>query len=70
MPYAGDAAYAQDAELLYRLLDQAALSHFFEAFQRSGIGFSQLPTLSMQDYSKVGITNMLDRRKLFELIQV
>ena len=35
-----------------------------------GIGFSKLATLSMQDYSEVGVTNMPDRRKLFELIQM
>eukprot|EP01006_Ploeotia_vitrea_P053366 TRINITY_DN67780_c6_g14_i1.p1 TRINITY_DN67780_c6_g14~~TRINITY_DN67780_c6_g14_i1.p1 ORF type:complete len:700 (+),score=77.31 TRINITY_DN67780_c6_g14_i1:82-2181(+) len=60
----------EDAELLYMWLERSDLSHHFEAFQRCGIGFSQLTSLTMQDYSSVGVSNMLDRRKLFELIQM
>eukprot|EP00667_Euglena_gracilis_P003465 EG_transcript_3469 len=60
----------EDAELLYVWLEKVGLGHQIDSFRQYGIGFSQLPSLTMQDYSNVGITNMLDRRKLFELIQI
>eukprot|EP01001_Neometanema_parovale_P007927 NODE_420_length_2516_cov_42.893021_g399_i0.p1 GENE.NODE_420_length_2516_cov_42.893021_g399_i0~~NODE_420_length_2516_cov_42.893021_g399_i0.p1 ORF type:complete len:724 (+),score=202.64 NODE_420_length_2516_cov_42.893021_g399_i0:55-2172(+) len=62
-------ASGQDSELLFMALTKAGLAHQFDSFQQCGIGFSQLPALTMSDYSTVGVTNMLDRRKLFELIQ-
>ena len=59
----------EDMELLYVSLERAGLSQHFENFRDRGMSFSKLSTLTMQDYSQVGVTNMLDRRKLFEMIQ-
>lgn len=58
-------------DALHMYLESAELDHYYPQFKKIGIGMESLATLTMQDIgSRVGITNKVDRRKLFELIQV
>eukprot|EP01063_Lacrimia_lanifica_P029225 TRINITY_DN4419_c0_g2_i2.p1 TRINITY_DN4419_c0_g2~~TRINITY_DN4419_c0_g2_i2.p1 ORF type:complete len:760 (+),score=276.31 TRINITY_DN4419_c0_g2_i2:59-2338(+) len=50
-------------------LHTAGLSHHFPNFQAVGMTVESLASLTMHSYNSVGVTNMADRRKLFELIQ-
>eukprot|EP00659_Diplonema_papillatum_P019220 gene19220-29599_t len=54
---------------LQQWLHTAGLSHHFPAFKSAGMSVESLATLTMHNYNSVGVTNMADRRKLFELIQ-
>jgi len=55
---------------LFNYLDRVGLSDYFNQFKKCGIGMDNITTMTIQDYSRVGITNKQDRKKLFELIQV
>ncbi len=57
-------------DLLYSYLSRAGLVDYYPQFRQSGIGIDYLANMTMQDYSRVGITSRQDRKKLFELIQV
>eukprot|EP01064_Diplonema_japonicum_P015841 TRINITY_DN2377_c2_g4_i1.p1 TRINITY_DN2377_c2_g4~~TRINITY_DN2377_c2_g4_i1.p1 ORF type:complete len:720 (+),score=239.66 TRINITY_DN2377_c2_g4_i1:61-2160(+) len=59
----------QDASL-EQWLHTAGLSHHFPAFKGAGMTVESLASLTMHNYNTVGVTNMADRRKLFELIQL
>ncbi|CCW61810.1 unnamed protein product [Phytomonas sp. EM1] len=55
---------------LQQLLEKGGLAHTIQGFIDAGIcNVQQLKQLVMQDYQSVGIIGMIDRRKLFELIQ-
>ncbi|CCW66758.1 unnamed protein product [Phytomonas sp. Hart1] len=55
---------------LQKLLEKGGLGHTIQGFIDAGIcNVQQLKQLVMQDYQSVGIIGMVDRRKLFELIQ-
>eukprot|EP01059_Diplonema_ambulator_P035205 TRINITY_DN8201_c0_g1_i3.p1 TRINITY_DN8201_c0_g1~~TRINITY_DN8201_c0_g1_i3.p1 ORF type:complete len:703 (+),score=250.04 TRINITY_DN8201_c0_g1_i3:61-2169(+) len=55
---------------LEQWLHTAGLSHHFPAFKSAGMTVESLASLTMHNYNSVGVTNMADRRKLFELIQL
>lgn len=57
-------------DLLYSYLSRAGLVDYYPQFKQNGIGIDYLANMTMQDYSRVGITSRQDRKKLFELIQV
>ena len=50
-------------------LNEAGLSHHYPAFENAGMTVESLASLTMHNYNSVGVTNLADRRKLFELIQ-
>eukprot|EP01060_Flectonema_neradi_P009209 TRINITY_DN16586_c0_g2_i2.p1 TRINITY_DN16586_c0_g2~~TRINITY_DN16586_c0_g2_i2.p1 ORF type:complete len:407 (+),score=101.82 TRINITY_DN16586_c0_g2_i2:65-1222(+) len=50
-------------------LNEAGLSHHYPAFETAGMTVESLASLTMHNYNSVGVTNLADRRKLFELIQ-
>lgn len=56
---------------LSSLLDKGGLGHAIPGFEAGGVtSVGQLMQLTMQDYQSVGVSVMMDRRKLFELIQM
>ncbi|CUI12910.1 MCAK-like kinesin, putative [Bodo saltans] len=59
-----------DAQLA-GLLEKGGLGHALSGFEAGGVTtVPQLMQLTMQDYQSVGVSVMMDRRKLFELIQM
>ena len=56
---------------LYECLQEAHLERYHPHFVRHGISKCEgLAALSMQDYSRFGITRMEDRVRLFKLVQI
>lgn len=57
-------------DLLHVYLERAGLADYYQQFREHGVTIENLPTMTMQQYSSVGITSKQDRKKLFELIQI
>eukprot|EP01060_Flectonema_neradi_P006462 TRINITY_DN14370_c0_g1_i1.p1 TRINITY_DN14370_c0_g1~~TRINITY_DN14370_c0_g1_i1.p1 ORF type:complete len:675 (+),score=116.51 TRINITY_DN14370_c0_g1_i1:76-2100(+) len=57
-------------DLLSSWLTRSGLGQHIPAFKKAGLDLKKITTLTMQDYSSVGVTNMVERRRLFELIQM
>ncbi|XP_019640476.1 PREDICTED: kinesin-like protein KIF24 [Branchiostoma belcheri] len=59
------------ANCLYECLREARLERYYPNFESQGLTMSEgLSELTMQDYSKFGVEDMHDRKRLFQLIQV
>ncbi|XP_032068591.1 kinesin-like protein KIF24 [Thamnophis elegans] len=59
------------ASFLYECLCEAELQKYFPRF--TALGFQKIDELakvSMKDYSKLGVHNMKDRKRLFQLIRI
>ncbi|KAG2177765.1 hypothetical protein INT43_003012 [Umbelopsis isabellina] len=58
------------ATALLDTLKKADLDQYYSSFSSNGIShLESLAQISMQDYSRLGVTTMKDRRKLFQLVQ-
>lgn len=55
---------------MFSWLQEAGLGQYYGNFQAMGVNASNLVNLNMQDYARVGITDLQDRKKLFQLIQL
>ncbi|XP_035665945.1 kinesin-like protein KIF24 [Branchiostoma floridae] len=59
------------ANCLYECLREARLERYYPNFESQGLTMSEgLSELTMQDYSRFGVEDMHDRKRLFQLIQV
>ncbi|XP_066271868.1 kinesin-like protein KIF24 [Branchiostoma lanceolatum] len=59
------------ANCLYECLREARLEQYYPNFESRGLTMSEgLSELTMQDYSRFGVEDMHDRKRLFQLIQV
>eukprot|EP00127_Corallochytrium_limacisporum_P005363 Clim_evm39s203 gene=Clim_evmTU39s203 len=54
---------------LRQVLSQNDLDHYAPQFEGAGITLQNITNLTMQDYGTFGVTQMQDRKRLFQLIQ-
>ena len=56
-------------DVMFSWLQEAGLGQYYGNFQAMGVNASNLVNLNMQDYARVGITDLQDRKVRFPFVR-